>query len=445
MDNHPLARTEQRPSHEPSLEIRQVVSTPPGAATVVDRRYRVLREIARGGMGLVLEVRHVHVGRSAALKMLLPEWRSSPEATARLAREAAVLGAIDHPNVVQILDAGEDGDGARYLAMEHLNGRTLEGLLLAKGPLDPWSVIRIGSTLATTLHALHRAGFVHRDLKPGNVFLDVHPAHGERLKLIDFGIATAIHAEQHGPVSGWKTTQGELLGTPGYMPSEQILGQAVSDRSDVFALAATLHECLTGAAPYAGELTSILSQVLTGAPPQPLRSLRPDVPEALASLLEEALRRDPEARPSSEEFAGRLAALVRAGGLPSPMRLLAEEGDAGAPIPLVRRRVHPRYPFVTRVRLVLPDRTIAEGRSEEISEGGLQLRLPAHLALEGAVTLYVDLPGRTIALQGAPRWSRVQGAWRVVGVQLTPDETGWWTRHVRQIATQYPALPPVGQ
>jgi serine/threonine protein kinase len=363
--------------------------------------------------------------------VLLPEWASSPEVAARLAREAAVLGSLDHPGVVAIFDAGVDRTGTRYLVMENLLGRTLEGLLLARGRLEGESVAHLGATVADVLCGVHQAGFVHRDLKPGNIFVSFSSASGEQIKLIDFGIAAALDAAALSN-SDWKTTSGELLGTPGYMPAEQILGQPVTEKNDVYALGATLYECLVGAPPYTGTTVSVVNQTLTGTP-RPLAALRPDIAPAMSEVIMQALSREPGMRPSCIQLRDTLAACVG----PAPVQLLAPESDPNAPIPLVRRRRHARYPFVTRVRVILPDSSVVEGRSEEVSEGGLQIRLPTDLAPGKPVRLLVDIPGQTVHLWGSPCWSRDQGTWRVFGIQLSPDETGIFPRFVQQLACRY--------
>lgn len=428
-----LGKTEKQRSTDPEITtIERASSLPPVERGLIDQRYRVLREIARGGMGMVVEAQHLYLGRSVALKMLLPEWGGSAEAGARLAREAAVLGLLEHPGIVTVQDAGVDRNGICYLAMEHLIGRTLEGLVLARGQLDGGSVARLGATVADTLVSIHQAGVVHRDIKPANIFLELNSTRGEQIKIIDFGIATTMPSATQLPGIGWHTTAGTLLGTPGYMPAEQILAQPVSDRNDVYALGATLYECLTGIPPHTGELTTVINQVLTGQPPPSLQQLRPDISPALVSAIEQALSREPGQRPSSAEF----RALLRdCGG--SAGSLLGEENDPNAPIPLVRRRVHPRYPFVTRVRVIQPDNTVLDGRCEEVSEGGLQLRLPVDLSLDGPIMLLVELPGKTVYLQGVPRWSRAQGPWRILGIQIAPDEHNDYPRFVQQLALQY--------
>lgn len=397
---------------------------------VIAQRYRVLREIARGGMGAVIEAQHIYTKRSVALKLLLPEWSSSPEALARFHREAVVLGSIQHPGVVAILDAGEDAVSGRYLVMEHLVGRSLDGLLMARSRLDGPSVARLGAQIADALIEVHRVGVVHRDIKPSNLFLCVQGGRGEQVKLIDFGIAAQMGTATQLSDDGWKTAQGSLLGTAGYMPAEQILGRATSEKHDVYGLGATLYECLTGEPPHDGETTDVLARVLAGVPPPSLRKRRPDLSPMLVETIERALAHRPENRPSCEELRTALTACSEA----PPLRLFS---DDALPIPLVRRREFPRFPFVTRARVVLPAGATLEGRTEEVSEGGVQLRLTAALTVGEPVALLLDLPGQTLRLQGVPRWSRAQGTWHLSGLQLSPEPSGVYRKFVQQLALQF--------
>lgn len=298
---------------------------------VIAQRYRVLREIARGGMGAVIEAQHIYTKRSVALKLLLPEWSSSPEALARFHREAVVLGSIQHPGVVAILDAGEDAVSGRYLVMEHLVGRSLDGLLMARSRLDGPSVARLGAQIADALIEVHRVGVVHRDIKPSNLFLCVQGGRGEQVKLIDFGIAAQMGTATQLSDDGWKTAQGSLLGTAGYMPAEQILGRATSEKHDVYGLGATLYECLTGEPPHDGETTDVLARVLAGVPPPSLRKRRPDLSPMLVETIERALAHRPENRPSCEELRTALTACSEAPPAAALLRRCAPHSAGAAP------------------------------------------------------------------------------------------------------------------
>src|SRR5512140_2858567 len=156
--------------------------------TMVDKRYVLKREIGRGGICAVYAAEHRYTRRTYALKALLPEYRKHQEARARLLAEARMLGAVHHPNVVEVIDAGMD-EGAPFVVMERLRAKSLEALLLARGKLTVSDTLVIARLGAAGLAATHRAGVIHRDIKPGNLLV-VRTETGKTLKLIDFGVAT---------------------------------------------------------------------------------------------------------------------------------------------------------------------------------------------------------------------------------------------------------------
>ncbi len=232
-------------------------------------RYRLGRVIGVGGMGVVYEAEQVSLRRTVALKVLPRERVGSEEAVQRLIREAQALSRIEHPGVVRVIDAGRDGAGQAFLAMEYLEGSTLKQLLSQHGPL-PWRwVLQAVGQCLQALEVVHRAGFVHRDIKPSNCFCcsssaaDGTPLGAEvpTLKLIDFGIAKPERARRAADAgvlepqaSEWN---GPLLGTPAYWAPEQASAGQVTPRSDIYSMGATLYELLTGQLPRALEAGSI--------------------------------------------------------------------------------------------------------------------------------------------------------------------------------------------
>jgi hypothetical protein len=204
-------------------------------------KYRVQQLLAAGGMGFVYAARHDLTGRAVALKLLRPELVTRPDLVERVSREARLAVDAAHPNVVEVLDAGADQDGAPYLVLERLYGHTLEALL--DQPLSLGSTLEALVPVCNALAALHEAGIVHRDLKPANIFLSREEGGRVTPKLLDFGIAKVLEG------SG-ATLTGVTLGTPAYMAPEQLLCGVTSPASDVWSLAVMCVRCLTGRLPF---------------------------------------------------------------------------------------------------------------------------------------------------------------------------------------------------
>lgn len=257
--------------------------------------YRIVREIGRGAMGVVLEARDEQ-DAVVALKLLsLPT--SLPEAEteslrARFLREGRALSAVDHPHVVRVFQAGES-EGHLYLAMEFLDGESLRQLLARSGPLPPERVIEIGVQLLQALDAVHQAGIIHRDIKPENVVV----LRSGEVKLTDFGVVWMQN-------EATLTRTGGMLGSPAYMSPEQILARPVDPRSDQFSAAAALYQLLTDRLPFPGAGLMELAQKVVHGEPDPLPA---DVPYALRFSISKALRKSPEERfASAGDFASSL-------------------------------------------------------------------------------------------------------------------------------------------
>jgi TolB-like protein len=218
--------------------------------------YRVLRQIGRGGMGIVYEAMDERLHRTVAIKTILPA--SDPSMRERFLREARAAAAVSHPHICQLFEIGEHG-GDPYLAMELLDGESLAARL-ENGPLPPGEAIALALSILSALEALHRRGIVHRDLKPSNVFLT---AHG--VKLLDFGLARPVALDVE---TTSLTLPGILLGTPRYMAPEQARGADIDRRADLFAAGAVLFEMLTGRPAFAGDSAiEALHSVLHDQPP----------------------------------------------------------------------------------------------------------------------------------------------------------------------------------
>jgi serine/threonine protein kinase len=298
------------------------ILAPPQAADEVGRlgNYRILKELGAGGMGMVFLAEDPQLRRLVALKVMAPALATEESARQRFLREARATAALRHDHVVTIYQVAEDR-GVPFLAMEFLAGESLEARLQREGRLPLAEALRLGREIAAGLDAAHEQGLIHRDVKPGNVFLESvgrRPAsaarqsatdHGTRttdcrVKLLDFGLA---HFES-GDVR--LTQSGVVVGTPHYMSPEQAGGEQVDHRGDLFSLGCVLYRMTAGKLPFEGaNLRSTLKAVMF-EPPPPLATLAPDVPPALAALIERLLAKEPGDRPqSAAEVVEALAAL----------------------------------------------------------------------------------------------------------------------------------------
>src|SRR2546430_11208044 len=250
---------------------------------LIGGRYELAHRIGGGGMADVFRAHDRTCDRDVAVKLMRPAFATDPEFVERFHREAEAIGAIDHPNIVRVLDYGAGADGP-YIVMELVRGGTLWDLMRARGRVDQYVAAQIAAAIADGLEAAHVRGVLHRDLKPDNVLLD-----GERRpKITDFGIArlAALAAI---------TRTGELLGTPQYLAPEQMSGDIVDERADVYALGVILYEMLTGARPTGGRTPSEIVSRRLRVDPSPPSRLVPITP-ALNALVLRALARDPARR-----------------------------------------------------------------------------------------------------------------------------------------------------
>ena len=283
-------------------------------------RYRIQAKLGEGGMGWVYRAEQISLKRIVALKVLRPELFAEPGMVRRFNAEAELAAKLSHPNTVTLFDFGQDTDGSLFIAMEYLEGRSLREVLMREGPLAPGRALAICEQLCASLADAHSHGIVHRDLKPDNVMLAQRGRQSDVVRVLDFGIAK-LRDEQGDVTARPMTRAGDLLGTPQYMAPEQIRGETVDARTDVYALGAMLYEMVTGRLPFeAASLMAILSKHLTEMPVSP-RERRPDlrISPTLSQLIMDALDKDPARRPPTmDAFADRLARLVLEVG-PRPM------------------------------------------------------------------------------------------------------------------------------
>jgi serine/threonine protein kinase len=405
----------------------------------VGGRLVLRREIARGGMGIVFEATHEFMKTSVAVKVLHRDALLDPSSRARMAREAEALAQVRHRGIVQILDSAEDPQFGPFVVLEMLHGRPLDGLLAARGKLPLTDSIRIIQQVGDALQYAHRRGVIHRDVKPSNFFV-VSENGGEFVKLLDFGIAMFVTGAPRQRL----TRPGAIFGTPEYMAPEQLTGLEAADaRTDEYALAATAYECLAGRVPFENTSQTLLAQHHRGERPPALSALVSGVPISVAHAIDRALMADPSQRfpdvgsfiavlsESSGVAPGSLSLLGTSAQAVSNTRLRPTQTPAMSSVDvaseLALKRKFARAPYLTPVRISPTDGARAlDGKSQDVSESGMQLNVPAPLAAGTQVVLRFALPmtANLVAAQGVIRWCReARGNQFSVGVAFEgPDE-----------------------
>ncbi len=250
-------------------------------------RYQIIKVVGRGSMGVVYQASDPNIDRLVAVKVLRHDRISTETFVKRFLKEAKVIGRLSHPHIVTIYDVGED-QGTVYIAMEYLEGTSLSDLIRDKR-LNVVESVETCIQIAETLDYAHRKGVVHRDIKPSNIV--VLP--DRQIKITDFGIA---HIDDSS--STLQTVAGEIMGTPAYMSPEQVLGQAVDGRSDIFSLGVILYELCSGRRPFGGEgknLATVFNEIIQVTPPEPAESKAP-VSRKLSRLIMKLLEKEPAKR-----------------------------------------------------------------------------------------------------------------------------------------------------
>ncbi len=285
-------------------------------------QYQITALLGRGGMATVYRARQTSIDRDVAVKVIKPDLIESEEFKVRFNREAKVIAALSHPHILKVFDYGQHGDVV-YLVMELLSGGSLADLLRGGARLEPAEVARLLDQIASALDYAHRRGIVHRDLKPQNVLLDEE----RNALLTDFGIAKLLSETTA------LTQSGIAMGTPAYMSPEQWRGQSVDGRADVYALGVMLYEMLAGRVPFMGDTPySMMHMHIFEALPN-IRTARPELPEAVQSVLSVSMAKDRELRFNT---AGEMANAFKLAlaGVAVPPRTSEPAADVTAPVPV---------------------------------------------------------------------------------------------------------------
>ncbi|MEP7115228.1 MAG: serine/threonine-protein kinase [Ilumatobacteraceae bacterium] len=270
-----------------SATIPGAASPPPISASILAQRYQLERRLAQGGMAEVWLATDLALTRQVAVKLLKPTLAADPVVAERFRREAIAVAQLSHPNIVAVYDAIEDTSGSsRRLAvvMQLVNGKSLRQLLDEQRKLSPDLTIHIGSCVAAALDAAHRAGLVHRDVKPGNILITPDG----RVLLTDFGIAKGL-----GATGDDLTSANVMMGTAKYLSPEQVRGKKLDGRADLYSLGLVLYECLAGRVPFLGETDTDTALARLNRDPTDLARLRPTLPYGLAELVHRLLARRP--------------------------------------------------------------------------------------------------------------------------------------------------------
>jgi eukaryotic-like serine/threonine-protein kinase len=363
--------------------------------------YRIVRLIGEGGFGEVYLAENPLIDRRVAVKVLHPGLAQDAELVRRFLNEARAASAIRHPNITEVLDAGGTPDGAPYILMEFLEGVSLQKHLADVGRLPLPQILDIANQAGSALAAAHAVGIVHRDLKPENLFLVPDPAlpSGERVKVLDFGIAKMKHGAQTGGTV--RTQSGLIMGSPAYMSPEQCKDSADVDlRSDIYSFATILYEMIAGRTPHVAPTgTELLIMHLTETP-RPLRELAADVPAHVEAAIMRALARARDDRFNSiSAFLGALqGAPVGDTAILGPSSSLATPPARGARAASRTERIVPTQPNTTFSRSTGDLEAAAVDESSPPRQG----RRIAFLAI-GAVALCGAAVGVGLKYRGHPR------------------------------------------
>ena len=317
--------------------------------------YLLKRQLGAGGMGAVYLARHRSLPRDVALKVLHPAFADHEQFRERFERESDVLCRLEHPNVVDVVDRGQDGD-LLWMSMRYVPGPDLDTALRERGPFSPEQAVAVVAGIGRALDAAHAAGLLHRDVKPANILLRRGSDGTEEAMLTDFGIAKDLAA------AVTLTRAGEAPATVAYASPEQLEGLPLGRRADVYSLGAVLFELLTGRRAFpAAEIGPLLASVIAGPVPD-IRSVRSDLPPALADVVTKALQKDPADRFAS---CGELATAAQAALVVSTRAPRTTIGRAEVPPP--PPPAAPRAPLLTACtepfRFGRPRRTVPTTRA----------------------------------------------------------------------------------
>jgi serine/threonine-protein kinase len=324
--------------------------------TIIRKKYRIISEIARGGMGVVYRARHLLWNEDAAIKLLLGVGADAGKQSASFLSEALVMRQFRHPNIVRVEDVDFTEDDKLFIVMEYVQGESLQQRMI-RGPLRCEEVLELAVQACAGLSAAHQKGIIHRDIKPQNLLLAKGADGSDTLKIIDFGLAKVREDAGPGLTGATTSTTGIFMGTPEYASPEQAMGMRgdkLDARTDLYSLGLVMFEMLTGARPFAADtLLATLNQRVQSAPPEP-RAARPDlnIPPGVSALVAKAMARERDSRyGSAEEMLGAIRAeLDKLRGASSVETVVMEVHPASTPgTPTIKKSALPRIAAVIAV------------------------------------------------------------------------------------------------
>ena len=284
--------------------------------SLLQGRYRIVRKLGEGGMAIVYLGHDLELGRDVAIKTLRPQFAADPAFRARFQREAHAAASLSHPNIIDVHDVGES-EGVPYLVMELIRGHSLKEIIAADAPFHPDDVAELIEQIGGALDYAHTRGYIHRDVKPGNILVDEHG----RARVVDFGIAKGLFESD-------LTITGVGLGTVGYLAPEQAEGLMATPASDVYSSGVVAFEMLTGRLPFQAETPVGVAMQHVNEPAPPPSSLQAGVPPQIDAIVLRALEKDPTRRwPSMGAFAKALRQWRELGAPPSPPRPLVSRAQ----------------------------------------------------------------------------------------------------------------------
>ncbi len=273
----------------------QAAESQPLIGQALEERYTILREIGRGGMGVVYEAEHKELGKRIAIKVMLDKYANDEEAVIRFKREALAASRIGNPHIIDVTHIGIAPDGRPFVVMELLDGQPLSAILAGTGPMQPWRAIQIMRQVLRAVGAAHIKGIIHRDLKPDNIFIVNRDDEHDFVKLLDFGISKMVDTAEMAAATRLTTT-GVVMGTPLYMAPEQAMGAPAERGVDIYACGVILFEMLAGRPPFdEPNYNMLVAKLLTAEPPL-LSDVRKGLPASLVNAVAKALEKDPDSR-----------------------------------------------------------------------------------------------------------------------------------------------------
>ncbi len=398
------------------------------AGTVVGGRYRIERQLGRGGFGAVFLSSHVATRQELVLKILKPDLSEDPTQVQRFFNEARASSLLSHPHTVRVFDFGQTDSGLLYIAMERLHGKELAQVLRETPDrrLEPARALRIAIAVCKSLSEAHHAGLVHRDLKPDNIFMCQVHGEDEFVKVIDFGIAKPTNA----PTEDGLTKTGFAVGTPKYMSPEQVTNKPLDGRSDLYALGVILYQVLAGEVPLAGAspMETLVAHLHTA--PVPLREKVSGLPAALNDLVMRALRKAPwdrfvDADDMRVELEAVLAELPDARPRPTTGRMA--QPKLGDTVPAV-----PKPPAAADVSPATGSRVVPNLVHDQATAfvelaTNRDAYLPQTMTLPTQPVEPTRPPAATVAPPGGPTRLPMAALWlAAAGALILVAVVGWW-------------------